>query len=109
MIMILKISLASSVPKKVYVTQTRLATRSLREREQSGQKVSGRLALFSEQDTLLTSPTETESIMNKTEMYIQQLRQLRSNFYAKDKPTIQEMMEFAQEEAYLVKKMNGKF
>ena len=47
--------------------------------------------------------------MNKTEMYRQQLRQLRSNFYAKDKPTIQEMMEFAQEEIYLVKKMNGKF
>ena len=47
--------------------------------------------------------------MNKTEMYRQQLRQLRSNFYAKDNPTIQEMMEFAQEEIYLVKKMNGKF
>tara|TARA_R100001510_G_C7653992_1_gene212519 strand:+ start:1819 stop:1962 length:144 start_codon:yes stop_codon:yes gene_type:complete len=47
--------------------------------------------------------------MNKTEMYRQQLRQLRSNFYAKDNPTIQEMMEFAQEEIYLVKKMSGKF
>ena len=46
--------------------------------------------------------------MNKTEMYRQQLRQLRSN-YAKDKPTFQEIMEFAQEEIYLVKKMNGKF
>ena len=47
--------------------------------------------------------------MNKTEMYRQQLRQLRSNFYAKDNHTIQEMMEFAQEEIYLVKKMSGKF
>lgn len=56
-----------------------------------------------------SKPQPTEIIMNKTEMYRQQLRQLRSNFYAKDKPTIQEMMEFAQEEAYLVKKMNGKF
>jgi len=47
--------------------------------------------------------------MSKTEIYRQLLRQLRSNFYAKDKPTFQEMMEFAQEEIYLVKKMNGKF
>ena len=55
-------------------------------------------------------PTQTDGTkMNKTEMYRQQLRQLRSNFYAKDKPTIQEMMEFAQEEIYLVKKMSGKF
>ena len=56
-----------------------------------------------------SKPKPTESIMNKAEMYRQQLRQLRSNFYAKDNPTIQEMMEFAQEEIYLVKKMNGKF
>jgi hypothetical protein len=60
-------------------------------------------------DTLLTSPTDNGDNMSKTEIYRQQLRQLRSNFYAKDKPTFQEMMEFAQEEIYLVKKMSGKF
>jgi hypothetical protein len=67
------------------------------------------LTKSTQRDTLLTSPTDTGDKMSKTEIYRQQLRQLRSNFYAKDKPTFHEMMEFAQEEIYLVKKMSGKF
>ena len=44
-----------------------------------------------------------------TEAYRQQLRNLRKEFYSKDKPTIKEIMEFSQQEIYLVKKMSGKF
>ena len=47
--------------------------------------------------------------MSKTEAYRQQLRNLRKEFYSKANPTIKEIVEFAQEEIYLVKKMSGKF